>query len=725
MTRTLWSLARGVAAETRIFIDRAAPDTMVKSLSRWTSLFTRGTSLTGAGGGHSGALQRKQEATVFMLEREAKQPLSYRDQRRSREAPVARGERIVRVPDRDLNAAIDSAREALLGLQHAEGYWCFELEADCTISAEYILMMHFTDEIDPALQAKIAVYLRERQDAHGGWSLYPGGDFDISGSVKVYYALKLAGDSPDAPHMAQACEAILAHGGAAHSNVFTRIALALFEQVPWRAVPFIPVEMLLLPRWFPFRISNISYWSRTVVIPLAILCSLKARARNPSRVRIDELFTVPPEQERNYFPVRSRANRVWLVIERIAHRLEPLIPAWVRRRAIKKAEAWIIERLNGSDGLGAIFPAMVNAHEALALLGYAADHPYRITTKAALHKLLVIGERSAYCQPCVSPVWDTGLACLALHEANGGKATGDTLRALDWLKDKQLLDQRGDWSEYRPALRPGGWPFQFSNTHYPDLDDTALVAWVMHQTGEERYRESIERAAEWLYGMQSKNGGFASFDADNTHYYLNEMPFADHGALLDPPTADVSARCVTLLGRLRKREYDACLNRCLDYLRREQEQDGSWFGRWGTNYIYGTWSVLIALEQVGESKMQPFIRRAVEWLKWVQRADGGWGESNDSYLYPEQAGKAETSTAFQTAWAVLALMAAGETGSREVQRGAEFLLRTQQPDGLWKDPVFTCPGFPRVFYLKYHGYQKFFPLWALARYRNPRKLKAP
>lgn len=659
-----------------------------------------------------------------MLDRESKQARSYATKWQLKEAPGAREEPAPGVSEGALQSAIVSAREALLALQHPDGFWSLELEADCTIPAEYILMMHFMDEIDEELQTKIAVFLRDHQDAHGGWSLYVGGDFDLSCTVKAYYALKLTGDDPDAPHMATAREAILAHGGAAGSNVFTRITLALFEQIPWRGVPFIPVEIILLPRWFSFHISKISYWSRTVMVPLLILCSLRTRAKNPSRVNIQELFTVPPDQERDYFPIRSRLNRTFLVLDRMGRCLEPLIPAWVRRRAIKKAENWFIERLNGTDGLGAIFPAMVNAHETLALLGYPPDHPYRQTTKKALQKLLVINERSAYCQPCVSPIWDTGLACLTLHEVNGGQATPETLRALDWLKTKQILDIAGDWSEYRPNLRPGGWPFQFANGHYPDVDDTAVVAWAMHQAGDPRYRESVERAAEWVCGMQSKNGGFASFDADNTYYYLNEIPFADHGALLDPPTSDVSARCLTLFAQLRDTRCASSADRCLQYLRDEQEKDGPWFGRWGTNYIYGTWSVLVALEQAGQSKMDVHTRRAVEWLKWTQRADGGWGESNDSYLYPAQAGQAEVSTASQTAWAMLALMAAGEGDSPEVRRGAEYLLRTQQPSGLWNDPEFNAPGFPRVFYLKYHGYDKYFPLWALARYYNSRKRKA-
>jgi len=618
-----------------------------------------------------------------------------------------------------LEQAVIRARDGLLALQRSDGYWCFELEADCTIPAEYILMMHYMDEIDEALQSRIAFYLRAHQADHGGWPLFFGGDFNISCSVKVYYALKLAGDSPDAPHMVKAREAILAHGGAARSNVFTRITLALFGQIPWRGVPFIPVELILLPRWFPFHISKVSYWSRTVVVPLSILCSLKPRARNPRGVHIRELFTVPPEKEKHYFPVRSGLNHIFLLFDRMARFLEPFIPQRARRLAVKRAEGWFIERLNGTDGLGAIFPAMVNAHEALDCLGYPADHPYRVSAKQALKNLLVTHDGSTYCQPCASPIWDTALSCLALHEeGNGRGAREDILRGLDWVRDRQLLSEPGDWRESHPELKGGGWAFQFANPHYPDLDDTAVVGWAMHQIHPERYRESVQRAAGWIAGMQSSNGGFASFDSDNTHYYLNEIPFADHGALLDPPTSDVSARCAMLLAETGCRE--GVLDSCLDYLRKEQEQDGSWFGRWGTNYIYGTWSVLVALKRAGEGPDQPRIRRAVDWLKRMQQPDGGWGEDCDTYFDPKRAGRGYASTSFQTAWAMLGLMVAGEVNSPEVRRGAEYLLRTQQPDGLWNDDWFTAPGFPRVFYLKYHGYSRYFPLWALSRYRNLR-----
>jgi squalene-hopene/tetraprenyl-beta-curcumene cyclase len=617
-----------------------------------------------------------------------------------------------------LEEAVARAGDALLSLQHPDGYWCFDLEADSTIPAEYILMMHYMDEVDEDLQKKLAVYLRAHQADHGGWPLFYGGRFNMSCSVKVYYALKLAGDPPDAPHMVKAREAILAHGGAAHCNVFTRITLALFGQIPWRGVPFIPVELILLPRWFPFHISKVSYWSRTVVVPLTILCSLKPRARNPGHVAIRELFTLPPEEEKNYFLIRSRLNHIFLWLDRLARLFEPFIPGMLRRHAVKKAGNWFIERLNGTYGLGAIFPAMINAHEALDLLGYPADHPYRVASKQALMNLLVTHGRSAYCQPCTSAVWDTALACLALDETGNKIAKGHTLRALDWLKDRQLVDEPGDWRENHPRLEGGGWPFQFTNSHYPDLDDSAVVALAMQLSDPERYGEAVRRAEHWICGMQSKNGGFAAFDADNTHYYLNEIPFADHGALLDPPTSDVSARCAALLAAVGNHGQE--IASCLKYLLREQEENGSWFGRWGTNYIYGTWSVLVALQKSGQPPDQPHIQRAVNWLKQIQRPDGGWGEDCDTYFDPHRAGRGYRSTSFQTAWAMLALMAAGEVHSPEVFRGAQYLLRMQGTEGLWNDDYFTAPGFPRVFYLKYHGYTKYFPLWALAQYRNLR-----
>ncbi|SDY05993.1 squalene-hopene/tetraprenyl-beta-curcumene cyclase [Nitrosomonas sp. Nm33] len=616
-----------------------------------------------------------------------------------------------------LSNAISSARNALIDSQKKDGHWCFPLEADCTIPAEYILMMHFMDEVDIVLENKLARFIREQQDmAHGGWGLYYGSACDQSCSVKAYYALKLVGDSPDAPHMVRARSAILAHGGAARANVFTRLLLAMYGQIPWRGVPFVPVEIILFPRWFLFHLRKVAYWSRTVMIPLSILCSLRARAANPRNIHIRELFTVPPEEEQDYFPIRTSLNRFFLYMERLGAKLEPLIPSFIRKRALRRAEQWVIERLNGECGLGAIFPAMVNAYEALALLGYADDHPYRRQCRLALQGLLVDEGERAWCQPCTSPVWDTVLTCLALQEDREADQR-PIRRALDWLIPNQILDAPGDWRESRPDLPGGGWAFQYANPHYPDLDDTAAVAWALHQAGSVDYQENMRRAADWLAGMQSSNGGFAAFDIDNTYYYLNEVPFADHGALLDPPSSDVTARCTGFLAMYGDQRYKQVVERGLAYLFSEQETSGAWFGRWGSNYIYGTWSVLEALRLANVDKEHPAIRSAVQWLKSVQRDDGGWGETNDTYFDPQRAGQLEQGTSFQTAWALLGLMAAGEVHNHAVEKGIKYLIKTQSTDGLWYEPWFTAPGFPRVFYLKYHGYSKYFPLWALIRYR--------
>jgi squalene-hopene/tetraprenyl-beta-curcumene cyclase len=614
---------------------------------------------------------------------------------------------------------VADVRAALEALQQPDGHWVFELEADATIPAEYVLLEHFVGEIDQPLEDKIAVYLRAGQADHGGWPLYAGGDFDLSATVKAYYALKLIGDDAQAPHMARARDAILRHGGAARCNVFTRIALALFGQVPWRAVPVMPVEIMLLPRWFPFHLDKVSYWSRTVIVPLLILMARKPRARNPRKVGIEELFVTPPERERRYisYPTGAAWGRVFLAIDRGLRVAEPLFPARRRERAIRQAAAFITERLNGEDGLGAIFPAMANTVMAFETLGYAKDHPDLVIARRAVRKLVTEKADRAYCQPCLSPFWDTALACHALLEAGRPGAAPEMRRALDWIAKRQILDTVGDWATARPGVRPGGWPFQYRNDHYPDVDDTAVILCALHRADPERYRQAIARGVEWILGLQSRNGGWGSFDADNTHAYLNYIPFADHGALLDPPTADLTARCISALAQIGYPRDHPAIVRALEFLRREQETDGSWFGRWGTNYVYGTWSVLSALNAVGEDMTQPYVRKAVAWLEARQQADGGWGESCASY-WAERRHEAVASTPSQTAWALLGLMAAGEVESAAVARGVDYLLRAPRQGARWHEELYNAVGFPRVFYLHYHGYSAYFPLWTLARYQN-------
>jgi squalene-hopene/tetraprenyl-beta-curcumene cyclase len=626
-----------------------------------------------------------------------------------------------------LDKAVARATTWLLSRQNEDGHWVFELEADATIPAEYILLQHYLGTIDTDLEQRIARYLRATQAEHGGWPLFLGGAFDLSASVKAYFALKAVGDPADAPHMTRAREAILAKGGARNSNVFTRILLALWGEVPWHAVPVMPVEMMLLPRWFPFHIDKISYWSRVVVVPLTVLMATRPQAKNPRGVSIAELFVEPPDSVTDWIKptTDSLIARSFSRLDRVLRGLEPTFPKYLRDRAIDRAVAFVTERLNGEDGLGGIFPAMVNALMMYAALGYSLDHPHCVTVTGSVQKLLARHNGSAYCQPCLSPVWDTVLAGHALMDVGEEKLAEPIARAFDWIAGKQVLDVVGDWAVQRPGLRPGGWAFQYENPHYPDVDDTAAAGLALDRFDAERYREALDRSAEWILGMQSKGGGWGAFDADNTHTYLNHIPFADHGALLDPPTADVSARCLGFLAQAGYSRDHPAMAAAIDFLRREQEADGSWFGRWGTNYIYGTWSVLAGLNAAGIAHDAPEIRRAVAWLLARQRGDGGWGESGASYAPDAPRGDAQYSTVSQTAWALLGLMAAGETAHPAVKRGINYLIANQKTDGSWDEAWYTAVGFPRVFYLRYHGYRAYFPLWALARYRRLNQANSP
>ncbi len=630
-----------------------------------------------------------------------------------------------RLDPADLDGAVEAGRSALLKAQRPDGHWVFELEADATIPAEFALLLHYFGRSRPALEAKIAVYLRRIQGEHGGWPLFHDGAFDMSASVKAYFALKMIGEDPDAPHMARAREAILARGGAAQSNVFTRFQLALYGEVPWRATPSMPVEIMLLPRWFPFHLDKISYWARTVLVPLLVLQVLKPKAVNPRGIGVAELFVTPPEDVRRW-PRGAHQTSPWASvfggIDAVLQRSQHLFPTAPRRKAIERALAFVDERLNGEDGLGAIYPAMANTVMMYDALGLPDDDPRVAKAWRALDRLIIETENEAYCQPCLSPVWDTALASHALLEAENGAASAPVAEALEWLRPLQVLEVKGDWAARRPDVRPGGWAFQYANPHYPDLDDTAVVVMAMDRAragGGQTFDEAVARGREWIEGLQSKNGGFGAFDADNDFQYLNHIPFADHGALLDPPTADVSARCISMLAQLgATTATHPPLARAVRYLLDDQEQDGSWFGRWGMNYIYGTWSALCALNLVRDEETEPAMRRAADWLIAIQNDDGGWGEGGESYKLAYKGYEPAPSTASQTAWALLGLMAAGLHGHAAVARGIEYLVNRQGEDGFWQEPHHTATGFPRIFYLRYHGYSKYFPLWAIARYRN-------
>ncbi|MCP5412154.1 MAG: squalene--hopene cyclase [Alphaproteobacteria bacterium] len=616
----------------------------------------------------------------------------------------------------DVEEAIRGATSAILSQQKPDGHWVYELEADATIPAEYVLLVHWLGETpNLELERKIGVYLRRIQGGHGGWPLYHDGALDISATVKAYFALKMIGDDIDAPHMVRAREEIKKRGGAIKANVFTRILLALYGECSWNDVPTVPPELILLPRWFPVHLSKMSYWARTVIVPLLVLCAKQPLAKNPRGIHVPELFVpgVPaaspraPHQSAGWSAFFTALDKVLKVVP---------WPKGTRDRAIEKCRAWTTERLNGEDGLGAIYPAMANSVMMYDVLGYSPDHPDRAIARKSVELLLVVKDDEAYCQPCVSPVWDTALVAHALLETKDEAARAAVDRGLDWLRPLQVLDVKGDWAEEKPGVRPGGWAFQYRNDHYPDLDDTAVVVMAMDRAGVAHEDVTIARGREWVEGLQSRDGGWGAFDADNSYYYLNNIPFADHGALLDPPTEDVSGRCVGMLAQLG--DGGQRLADGIAYLRKTQAADGSWWGRWGVNYIYGTWSALAGLNGAGLTADDPTMKRGADWLIAIQNPDGGWGEDCDSYKLDYKGYEPAPSTASQTAWALMGLMAAGQVDHPAVARGVAWLKATQEEDGLWSQAHYTGGGFPRVFYLNYHGYPKFFPLWALARYRN-------
>ncbi len=618
-----------------------------------------------------------------------------------------------------VETALARATQALLSRQAEDGHWRFDLEADTTIPAEYLFLHYFMGTVDAEREARIANYLRARQQDNGSWALYCGGAGDMSATVKTYFALKLAGDDPQAPHMTRARQWVLENGGAESVNVFTRITLAIFGQLPWRTVPAMPLEIMFLPKWWFFNLSKVSYWSRCVIVPLLIIFAHRPVRKIPAERGIGELFCTDPEHLKHldHFKRGKPIANAFLLIDRILKTIDPIMPRFMRAQAVRRAEKWMRAHAQGKGGIGAIFPAIANTAMALKLLGAKPHDSDLRRTLAAIEDLVLENEEETYCQPCVGPVWDTCLCLNALTESGATMTHPEVRRAVEWLFDQQIFVP-GDWCDQAPGLVPGGWAFQYENDKYPDVDDTGMVLMALLRAGgheQEHKVKRINQAVNWILGMQNKDGSWGAFDIGNNYEYLNNIPFADHGALVDPGTADLTARCIEMLAMLGYDRSFPPIRRALEFLRRDQRDNGAWYGRWGVNYIYGTWSVLAALGVLGEDLAEPYVLRAIAWLKRVQNEDGGWGESCNTYDEPRLAGVG-ASTASQTAWALLGLMAVGEGDSRAVKRGVDYLLRTQNEAGEWDEAAYTGTGFPRVFYLRYHGYSRYFPLWALSSY---------
>jgi squalene-hopene/tetraprenyl-beta-curcumene cyclase len=620
-----------------------------------------------------------------------------------------------------LRAAVENARRRLLGLQKDDGHWVGELQGDTILESEYVLLMAFLGREGDERCHKAANYILGQQMPDGGWSNYPDGPIERSVSVKAYFALKLTGHDPEAPYMRKAREVIRARGGAAACNSFTKFYLALLGQFPYANCASVPPEVLLLPRWFYFNAYAMSSWTRTIVVPLSIFSASKPVRHLPPERGVAELFLRPPQTP--LWPAEPSPGRLswanfFLGIDWLVKRVEPLLGP-VRRRALRRASAWMREHLRESDGLGAIFPPMIYTAVALRCLGVADDDPEMVWALKQLEDLMIEEGDTLRLQPCFSPVWDTAMTLAALADSDDGREEAAVGRGARWLFEHEIR-QPGDWSISNPGLEPSGWCFEYRNGFYPDIDDTGMVLLALAKTGQANTpagRPVVERALRWLLGMQNRDGGWAAFDRDINREVLTKVPFADHNAMLDPSCPDITARNLEALGHYGYGLGHPQVQKALAYLRAAQEKSGCWFGRWGVNYVYGTWQVLVGLAQIGFDMADPMVRRALDWLKQVQQPGGGWGESCRSYDDPSLAGQGEP-TASQTAWALMGLLAAGEADSDAVRAGVEYLLATQQPDGDWHEEAFTGTGFPKVFYLKYHLYSLYFPLMALARYER-------
>jgi squalene-hopene/tetraprenyl-beta-curcumene cyclase len=613
--------------------------------------------------------------------------------------------------------AWEKARKALLRLQKPEGYWVGELQGDSILESEYLLLKFILNqENDPDLP-KIAKFLRSLQNDEGGWSLFPGGPSDLSGTVKAYFALKLMGDDQDAPHMERARRVVLAQGGAEKCNSFTKFYFAALGQISYKACPSIPPEIVFLPKWFYFNLYHVSAWTRTMILPLSFVTTLRYTRQLPEMMA--ELYVD-----------RSAANRVahqpkWLPRSwrDLFLRVDQLLKAYdhiaipgPRQRAMKRAEKWLLDRMDGSEGLGAIFPPMVYMLIVLRALGYSDSDPRVVKAHKDLRDFYIEEGDTIRLQPCVSPVWDTGLAMHALAEAGLSAESDAAERGIRWLLEKECR-VAADWQRNCPPVEPSGWFFEFSNPHYPDVDDTAIVLASLSRLGGKKARDALARGTKWLLNMQNDDGGWAAFDRTRHRPLLEKIPFSDHNAMQDPSCPDIVGRVLEGLGHCGIRLNHPAIGPAIAFIKRHQDDCGGWWGRWGVNYIYGTWQVLTGLKSVGEDMSQPYIQKAVNWLKSVQKPDGSFGESCMSYHDPSWKGQGE-STASQTAWGMMGLLATVGPNDPAVRKAVDWLIERQSADGNWEEPYFTGTGFPKVFYLKYHLYRLYFPLTALSRYRR-------
>ncbi len=622
-----------------------------------------------------------------------------------------------------LDEAIRRTQQKLLAIQHHDGYWHFPLEANVTMDAEYIFFNRFMGREAAKQEGRISDHMLATQRDDGSWALFPGAAGHVSLTIEAYFALKLAGFPADSEPLRRAREFIRAHGGLARAGVFTRCFLAYFGQFPWYGLPSMPVELILLPPWFPINIYALSSWARETVVPLTVLFAKRPHVPIAPHETVEELWLSPPTPE----AVRFTGSQTWLswrnfflAVDRTLKILEVYAPFNpFRQRALRRAERWILERQDRNGGWGGIQPPMLNSVMALRTLGYPDDHPAIQKGIQAVEDFLIADGDALMMQPCVSPTWDTALAAKALLDSGIAPDHPALQRAADWLLRQQIF-KPGDWSVYNPHLEPGGWAFEFANDWYPDVDDTAVILMQLRRiatSDQRRTTRAIAYGFQWAVGMQSRNGGWAAFDTDNDREFLNQIPFADLEAMIDPPTEDLTGRLLELMGEFGFDLRSHRVRRAVSFLLDRQRPSGAWWGRWGANFIYGTWSVLSGLRAIGADLNAPYVRRAVGWLKRCQNGDGGWGETLASYEDETLAGRGD-STPSQTAWAILGLLAGEEEISPAVERGIEYLLRTQRPDGTWDESLWTGTGFPRHFYLRYDGYRTYFPLMALGQFRD-------